>query len=90
MIQEDIALQINIRFLMELKSLKNKSFLITGGTGSFGQKFTETILKKLNPKRVVIYSRDEQKQYLMSQKFNPGNSTVTLAHSRTKNIEELF
>jgi UDP-N-acetylglucosamine 4,6-dehydratase len=47
--------------------LNFKSILITGGTGSFGKKFTETILKKYpEVKRVVIYSRDELKQYEMS------------------------
>lgn len=47
--------------------LNYKSILITGGTGSFGKKFTETILKKYpEVKRVVIYSRDELKQYEMS------------------------
>lgn len=48
----------------------NKSVLITGGTGSFGKKYTETILKKYNPRRVIIYSRDELKQYEMQQTFN--------------------
>lgn len=50
--------------------LYNKSILITGGTGSFGKKFTEVILDK-HPeiKRLVIFSRDEMKQFEMSQKF---------------------
>ena len=52
--------------------LKDKSILITGGTGSFGQKFTETILKKYpEVKRLVIYSRDELKQFEMAQRFSP-------------------
>ena len=55
---------------MIYNSLKKKSFLITGGTGSFGQKFIKTLIKKYNPKRVVVYSRDEDKQYKMSQEFN--------------------
>ena len=50
--------------------LNNKSILITGGTGSFGKKFVETILKKYpNIKRLVIYSRDELKQFEMAQVF---------------------
>lgn len=49
--------------------LTNKSILITGGTGSFGKKFTERILKEYNPSRIVIYSRDEYKQYLMEKQF---------------------
>jgi len=47
----------------------NKSILITGGTGSFGNRFVETILKRYNPKRLVIFSRDELKQFEMSGKF---------------------
>ena len=47
----------------------NKSILITGGTGSFGKKYTEILLKKYKPKRLVIYSRDELKQYEMAQVF---------------------
>lgn len=50
--------------------LNNKSILITGGTGSFGQKFTRRILDEYNPRRIIIYSRDEYKQYVMRQKFH--------------------
>ena len=42
-----------------------KSVLITGGTGSFGHKYTETLLSRYKPKKVIIYSRDELKQYEM-------------------------
>ncbi len=49
--------------------LNDKSILITGGTGSFGKKFIEKILKEYNPKRIIIYSRDEYKQMLVKQKF---------------------
>ncbi|MCT4585623.1 MAG: UDP-N-acetylglucosamine 4,6-dehydratase (inverting) [Peptostreptococcaceae bacterium] len=49
--------------------LNNKSILITGGTGSFGKKFIEKILKDYNPKKIIIYSRDEYKQMLVKQKF---------------------
>ncbi|MEX6504813.1 UDP-N-acetylglucosamine 4,6-dehydratase (inverting) [Jiella sp. M17.18] len=47
-----------------------KSILITGGTGSFGKKYTETILSRYKPRRLVIYSRDELKQYEMGQRFD--------------------
>jgi len=47
-----------------------KVILLTGGTGSFGQKFTRVILEKYNPKVVRIFSRDELKQSEMIQKFN--------------------
>jgi len=46
--------------------LDGKSVLVTGGTGSFGKKFISTILKKYNPEKVIVYSRDELKQYEMS------------------------
>ncbi|WP_215397896.1 UDP-N-acetylglucosamine 4,6-dehydratase (inverting) [Rheinheimera oceanensis] len=47
-----------------------KTILITGGTGSFGHKYTETLLARYKPKKIIIYSRDELKQYEMQQKFN--------------------
>ena len=46
-----------------------KSILITGGTGSFGKKFTKLTLEKYNPKKIVIYSRDEMKQWNMAEDF---------------------
>jgi len=48
----------------------NKNILITGGTGSFGKKYTQIILKKYKPNKIIIYSRDELKQYEMAQEFN--------------------
>ena len=50
--------------------LKNSSILVTGGTGSFGNAFVPMTLKAHNPKRLVIYSRDEMKQWDMAQKFH--------------------
>ena len=41
--------------------LHNRHVLITGGTGSFGRKFAEILLREYSPKRLVIFSRDEQK-----------------------------
>ena len=49
---------------------KNKTVLVTGGTGSFGYEFTETVLKKHPPKKLIIFSRDEMKQYEMAKKFS--------------------
>ena len=49
--------------------LTNSSILITGGTGSFGNTFVPMTLAKYNPKRLVIYSRDEMKQWEMAQGF---------------------
>lgn len=50
--------------------LHDKSILITGGTGSFGRQFVRTILSNYNPKRLIIYSRDEVKQFEMQQEFS--------------------
>lgn len=49
--------------------LNNKTILITGGTGSFGKKFTEIVLKNYEPTKIIIYSRDEFKQDLMRKDF---------------------
>ena len=48
----------------------NKNILITGGTGSFGKKYTKILLEKYKPNKIIIYSRDELKQYEMSQDYN--------------------
>jgi UDP-N-acetylglucosamine 4,6-dehydratase len=50
---------------------EGKSVLITGGTGSFGQKFVETVLGRHPPQRLIIFSRDELKQSEMARRFNP-------------------
>lgn len=55
--------------LWEDRMLNDKVILVTGGTGSFGQKFTEIILKKYTPKKLIVFSRDEFKQNEMSKKF---------------------
>jgi len=47
-----------------------KTILITGGTGSFGKQFVKTILQLYKPHKIIIYSRDELKQYEMAQKYN--------------------
>jgi UDP-N-acetylglucosamine 4,6-dehydratase len=47
-----------------------KDILITGGTGSFGKQYARTLLSRYRPKRLIIYSRDELKQYEMAQEFN--------------------
>jgi UDP-N-acetylglucosamine 4,6-dehydratase (inverting) len=48
----------------------NKTILVTGGTGSFGKKFIRYILENHNPKKVIVYSRDEYKQYVMQGEFS--------------------
>ncbi len=48
----------------------DKTILITGGTGSFGKQYTKTILQRYKPKKIIIFSRDELKQFEMQQEFN--------------------
>jgi len=48
----------------------NKSILITGGTGSFGRQYTETLLANFKPKKIIIYSRDELKQFEMAKEYD--------------------
>lgn len=54
-------------------TLDDQSILVTGGTGSFGQNFVRTVLERYRPRRLIIFSRDELKQYEMAQKFDPRN-----------------
>ena len=49
--------------------LNHKSILITGGTGSFGNAFTRYVLENYDPKKIIIYSRDEFKQLNMRESF---------------------
>lgn len=49
--------------------LNGKTVLVTGGTGSFGNAFTQYVLEKYDPKKIIIYSRDEYKQFVMRNKF---------------------
>ena len=56
------------KFYSNILNLKNKTILITGGTGSFGKRFLNTLLS-YKPKRVVIFSRDEFKQYEMQKEL---------------------
>ncbi|MAJ70888.1 MAG: UDP-N-acetylglucosamine 4,6-dehydratase (inverting) [Alteromonadaceae bacterium TMED7] len=53
-----------------MKTFENKSILITGGTGSFGKRFVNYLLNNAAPKKIIIYSRDELKQFEMQQQFN--------------------
>jgi len=51
--------------------IDNKTVLITGGTGSFGKKMVQIVLAQCKPKRLIIFSRDELKQFEMAQRWNP-------------------
>ncbi len=69
-----------------MKFLKNKTIMITGGTGSFGQECTKFLLQ-YNVKKVIIYSRDELKQFEMSNKFN--NSKLRFFLGDVRDLDRL-
>ncbi len=62
---------------------ENRTILITGGTGSFGKRFAKEILK-YNPSKVIIYSRDELKQFEMAQEFNDARMRYFIGDVRDK------
>ena len=68
---------------------KNSSILITGGTGSFGHSFAHLTLKKYNPKRLVIFSRDEMKQWEMAKLFE-GDPRVRFFIGDVRDKERLY
>ncbi len=70
--------------------LNNKSILITGGTGSFGNHFTEYLLEKYNPKKIVIYSRDEYKQFVLENKFKEHADKLRFFIGDVRDKERLY
>ncbi len=67
---------------------ENKSILVTGGTGSFGKKFIELTLDHFNLKKIIIYSRDEMKQWNMSQNY-VGNKAIEFVIGDIRDKERL-
>lgn len=66
----DSGLLYNLRdFSSPMVDLNGKSIMVTGGTGSFGHHFVQTVIDRFKPRRLIIFSRDELKQYEMAQKF---------------------
>ncbi|MDN5319826.1 MAG: UDP-N-acetylglucosamine 4,6-dehydratase/5-epimerase [Thermococcaceae archaeon] len=70
--------------------LDNKVILITGGTGSFGKKFTERIFQEFEPEKVIIFSRDEYKQYVMRKKFPPEKYPIRYFIGDVRDRERLY
>ena len=66
--------------------LNNKTILITGGTGSFGNHFVDYVLKKYNPKKIIIYSRDEFKQFNMANKYKKYQNIYDSLYPATVNL----
>ena len=56
--------------------LKGQNILITGGTGSFGKNFIQKIIKIDNPKKIIIFSRDEQKHFLLQKYWHKYNNKI--------------
>jgi UDP-N-acetylglucosamine 4,6-dehydratase/5-epimerase len=75
---------------MEVDLLNDKVILITGGTGSFGHKFTEKIFRQFKPRKVIIYSRDEYKQYLMQKKFAAFHRDMRFQIGDVRDAERLY
>lgn len=63
----------------------NKTILITGGTGSFGKKYTQIILERYKPKKIIIFSRDELKQFEMQQFYNDSCMRYFIGDVRDQN-----
>ncbi len=71
-----------------MKIYNNKTILITGGTGSFGSTFCKHLIKNSNPKKIIIYSRDEAKQFYMRNHFK--NSKIDFFIGDIKNLNSLM
>lgn len=69
--------------------LTNHSILITGGTGSFGNSFVPMTLEKYNPRKIIVYSRDEMKQWEMAKKF-AGDERVRFFIGDVRDRERLY
>ena len=67
----------------------DKTILITGGTGSFGNAFLQMTLAKYNPKKLIIFSRDEIKQWEMSKKFE-GDSRLRFFIGDVRDKDRLY
>ena len=70
--------------------LNDKVILITGGTGSFGHKFADKIFARYNPRKVIIYSRDEYKQYLMQKRYGPWLKRMRFLIGDVRDQERLY
>ena len=70
--------------------LNDKTILITGGTGSFGNHFTEYVLQHYKPKKIIIYSRDEFKQFNMANKFQTHKDVLRFFIGDVRDKERLL
>lgn len=70
--------------------LDGKTILITGGTGSFGKCFTKYVLKNSNPKKIIIYSRDEYKQFIMQNEFKEYSDALRFFIGDVRDKDRLY
>ncbi|MCR4789082.1 MAG: polysaccharide biosynthesis protein, partial [Lachnospiraceae bacterium] len=70
--------------------LDGKTILITGGTGSFGKCFTKYVLDNFKPKKIIIYSRDEYKQFIMQNEFKEYAGTLRFFIGDVRDKDRLY
>lgn len=70
--------------------LNDKSILITGGTGSFGKKFIKQAFEKYEPKKIIVYSRDEYKQFVMQKEFEEYKNNLRFFIGDMRDKERLY
>lgn len=70
--------------------LNGKTILVTGGTGSFGNAFTQYVLDHFEPKKIIIYSRDEYKQFIMANKFKKYGDKLRFFIGDVRDKERLY
>ena len=70
--------------------LNGKTILVTGGTGSFGNAFTQYVLDHYDVKKIIIYSRDEYKQFIMSNKFKKYGDKLRFFIGDVRDRERLY
>ena len=73
-----------------MKNLKNKTILVTGGTGSFGSLFVEKLLSKNYIKKIIIFSRDEVKQFHLSEKFKKNEKKIRFFIGDVRDYERVL
>lgn len=69
--------------------LNNKTILVTGGTGSFGKCFTRYVLEHYTPKKIIIYSRDEFKQWMMANEFKEHTKKLRFFIGDVRDLERM-
>ncbi len=70
--------------------LNDKTILITGGTGSFGKAFVKRVFEKYQPRKIIVYSRDEYKQFLMKEMFKENNDRIRYFIGDVRDRDRLF